>query len=105
MQKKCLVLRMQFTSNADGMPTLKRLFKVGVPSSLELNYKRRTKQLFAQTHTLTSAKNLKLLESLSLRVGFMAARSDLKKHSENRIWFGNERNRFKFLFPLSPNVD
>ena len=35
-----------FSSNADGMSTLKSLFKVDVPSVLEVNYARRTKQFF-----------------------------------------------------------
>ena len=33
--KNCLVLRMWFTSNVDGTSTLKRLFKVDIPSALK----------------------------------------------------------------------
>ena len=37
IKKNCLVLRMQFTSNVDGTPTLKSPFKVGGSSIIEVN--------------------------------------------------------------------
>ena len=69
----------EFASNAHVTSTLKSLFKVGVLSALEVNYATRTKHFFAQKYNTTSYKNLKLQESLSLRVGVMAALSNFSE--------------------------
>ena len=54
------------------MSALKRLFKVDTPPAIEVIEFLGTNIFLTQNHTLSSAKKLKLWESLSLRVGAMA---------------------------------
>ena len=65
--KKLFGPEIMISSNADGISTLKSLSKVDVPSALEANCMRRTKQFFLhETTPWCRPKNKNLWESLSL---------------------------------------